>query len=489
MKRTSAVICLLIAFSLISIPSIAQPPETLWTQTFGGYDGDDGKSIQQTADGGYIITGYTMSFGEGCWDVWLIKTDSDGNEEWSRTFGGAGDDQGYRVKQTTDDGYIIIGQTSSFGAGGSDIWVIKTGSDGNETWSQTFGGTSDESGFSVQQTPDGGYIIIGGTTSFGAGYMDVWLIKTDTDGNELWSQTFGGTEMDYGSDVQQTIDGGYIVSGQTSSFGAGGRDVWLIKTDNEGNEIWSQTFGGAGREESSSVCQTEDGGFIIAGGTTSFGAGYLDVWLIKTDTDGNEVWSHTFGGAATDYAHCVQLTTDGGYIITGYTGSFGAGNVDVWLLKTDYEGNELWSQTFGGAHYDWADSVHLCSDGGYIITGTTDSFGMGENDVFMIRVSADGTEVTEDITSIPTDYVFDEIYPNPFNPTATISIALPKPSELQVNVFNTVGQEVTVLADGQYNQGYQQFTFDATGLSSGIYFVQAIVPGQMNEMRKIVYMK
>jgi hypothetical protein len=259
--------------------SVAQAPSWEWAKTFGGSKDDEGFSVQQTSDGSFIIVGRTESFGAGEDDVWLIKTDADGNKLWEKTFGGSRYDYGYSVRQTSDGGFIIVGYTASFGA--RDVWLIKTDANGNKQWDRTFGGSDSDVGYSVQQTSDGGFIIVGYTVSFGAGKDDVWLIKTDANGNKQWDRTFGGSVWDWGSSVQQTRDGGFILVGGTRSFGAGDADVWLIKTDASGNKLWDRTFGGSRWDWGNSMQQTRDGGFILVGETESFGAGWADVWLIK----------------------------------------------------------------------------------------------------------------------------------------------------------------------------------------------------------------
>ena len=258
--------------------------EMIMEQNIWGTEYDWGYSVQQTSDGGYIITGTTESFGNGNTDIYLLKTDGNGVEQWSKTFGGVSNDLGRSVKETTDGGYIITGITTSFGNGGDDVFLIKTDSNGNELWYKTFGGTNDGGGFSVQQTTEGGYIIAG---SLSSGDDDVYLIKTDDNGNKLWNNTFGGIDNDWGYSVHQTTDGGYIVTGGTSSFGNGNFDVYLIKTDDNGNKLWNRTFGGINNELGISVQQTNDGGYIITGRTESFGDGDDDVYLIKTDGNGN----------------------------------------------------------------------------------------------------------------------------------------------------------------------------------------------------------
>jgi uncharacterized delta-60 repeat protein len=361
----------------------------LFQKTIGGTNADYGYSIQQTSDGGYVITGYTQSFGAGYSDIFVIKLDSSGNLSWAKTIGGTDYESGYSIQQTSDGGYVITGGTRGFGAGGTDVFVIKLDSSGNLSWAKTIGGTNSDYGNSIQQTSDGGYVITGYTQSFGAGNGDVFVIKLDSSGNLSWAKTIGGTNSDYGNSIQQTSDGGYVITGYTQSFGAGYSDIFVIKLDSSGNLSWARTIGGTSDDEGSSIQQTSDGGYVITGYTQSFGAGG-DVFVIKLDSSGNLSWAKTIGGTSYDYGNSIQQTSDGGYVITGYTSSFGAGSYDVFVIKLNSSGNLSWAKTIGGTSDDAGYSIQQTSDGGYVITGRTGSFGAGNYDVFVIKLDSSG---------------------------------------------------------------------------------------------------
>ncbi|MBC8224414.1 hypothetical protein H8E65_07490 [Candidatus Bathyarchaeota archaeon] len=387
------------------------PPYAEWSRTFGGSEDDSGLSVQETSDGGYIITGNTYSVSTGGWDAYLVKTDSQGREEWNRTFGGPDFDVGYSVRETIDGGYIIAGYTGPIDAPGARAYLVKTDSQGLEEWSRTLGDSQDDGGRSVQETSDGGYIITGHAIPFGADATDVYLVKTDSQGLEEWSRTFGGSSTDEGYSVQQTSDGGYIITGTTWSFGDGGGDVYLVKTDSQGLEEWSRTFGGSDFDVGYSVQETRDGGYIIAGVRDGVytppmtlrtnEAVFGDVYLVKTDSQGLEEWSRTFGGSEDDGGRSVQETSDGGYVIAGWTYSFGSGEGDVYFVKTNSQGTEGSSLTFGGSSTDEGYSVQETRDGEYIIAGITWSFGSGGVDVYLVKTDHLWSESEEEPITPP----------------------------------------------------------------------------------------
>jgi hypothetical protein len=382
-----------------------------WNRTYGGSKNDGGYSVVQTGDGGYAIAGTIIIGNATTSDAWLVKVDSDGNVVWNKTFGGNLADTAYNIILTSDGGFALVGLTYSFGAGGEDMFLIKTDANGNLLWNKTYGGIVDDMANCVIQTTDGGYVVVGGTspTYFknGTGTCDLMLVKTDSSGSLQWSKTYAaetygpylsGSGGNLGFSVVKAGDGGYAIgSAATLVSGAGAHDFILTKTDAQGNVQWYKTYGGNATDILRSLVGTKDGGYAMAGITNSFGAGSIDIWMVKVNSTGTMQWNKTYGGTSPDQStwNFLIQTNDGGYALACYTMSYGNGGPastanDIWLIKTDAIGNMQWDKTFGGVGSDYGTCVIQTKDGGYTVLGYTSSFGAGGYDVCLIKVSVEG---------------------------------------------------------------------------------------------------
>lgn len=362
-------------------------------ETFGGKRRDRGINLIQTNDDGYAIVGYTSSQGAGQEDLYLVRADPLGKVLWSNTYGGDGKDNGWALLETEDGGFLIAGFTNSFGAGEMDIYLVRTDAGGNLLWQRTFGGPKSEFGWAMAPTSDGGYVLAGQTNSFGAGAEDGYLVKVNAQGEELWSQTFGGPQEDRLFSIDQGAGSGFILTGTTRSFGAangGNRDLYLVKTDDSGEVAWTQVLGEDRDDVGHAVRQTGDGGYVVTGYSKSFGAKDYDIWLIKIDEAGVSQWQKFYGGPGDDRTIYGEQTDDGGYVLIGYTRSFDAVGWDLFLVKTDLSGEVTWHKTFGGPAEDTGYTVRQTSDSGFVLTGETYSFGEGGGDMYLIKLDRDG---------------------------------------------------------------------------------------------------
>jgi len=374
----SSVVLLFLA-SFLFVGSVCAS-SVMWSQIYEIERHQVAYSLIETSDGGYALAGgYSIID-----DFWLVKIDEWGNIQWNRTYGGEKNDYATSLVETSDGGYALAGRTESFGQGDEDFWLVKTDVNGTMQWNRTYGGSDSERACSMVQTSDGGYAL--------AGYMqysdvrvsdflvitrgpDFWLVKTDSNGNMIWNQTYGGKENEYAYSVVQTTDGGYAIAGHTNSFGAGGYDFWLVKTDVNGSIQWNRTYGGPDSESAYSVVQTSDGGYAI------FGNGLL----IKTDEYGYMVWNQTYGGGdgTRGYSGLLVATSDGGYAFV----------IGSWLIKTDAQGNVVWSERYE-PRYEWSDlqlsSVIATSDGGYVIAGNIFEFFTGKSVILVAKTNECG---------------------------------------------------------------------------------------------------
>ncbi len=384
-----------ISIFTISVCAFAQfpPPDTMWTGLYTyGYQAF-GYSVEQTDDGGFIACGTThIGFVQ---HPYLIKTDGNGNLEWERTYPAEVGAGLYEVHQLRNGGYITAGYLIDYSGDGQN-YLIKTDSFGDTLWTKIYGTEESNDAFSVQETLDGGYIVAGFLHFTPSNLAYIHLLKTNSDGDSLWMKIYDHT---YGrvESVIENSDGDYLMAGHAWIEGASWVDPILIKTDQNGDTIWTRLYGGEYSDAFRSVKQTSDGGYILTGNSGT-DTGDYDFYLVKTDSEGDTLWTRTYGGDEDEVGYCVDQTHDGGYIITGRTSSYGFGNRDLYVVRTDEIGDTLWTTTFGGDDYDWGRSIQQTDDGGFIICGDTKSFGTGEvHNLWLIRLEAENFPVIRDL--------------------------------------------------------------------------------------------
>ncbi len=446
-----------VSVSLGAAPSVPAP-YIAWDQSFGGNSGDSLYSIRATFDGGYILSGTSGSppsgnkttphFGYS--DLWVLRLGGNGQILWQKTFGGdAQDGVPCAIRQASDGGFILASISRSgisgnkttplLGNPGSfDLWVIRVDPDGGILWQASFGGVRNEEFGSLEETPDGGFIL-GGSSASGAsgnkstpnyGLLDYWLVRLDRNGSILWDRTFGGASDDRLYAVQQTADGGFILGGQSWSSVSGNKtspnfglandtstDFWVIRVDQNGNRLWEKSYGGTGWDALVSLAQTSDGGFAF-GGSSASGAtgnktspklGFVDFWVVRTDANGEILWDKAYGGGDASGLRSIQTTFDGGFILAGTSDetaaagrvgnktspSFGRG--DYWVVRTDGLGNSLWQLSLGGTGTEVLFDLQQTSDGGFLVggeslsstNGNKTSLNFGHEDYWVVKIAAE----------------------------------------------------------------------------------------------------
>ncbi|NOY88814.1 MAG: T9SS type A sorting domain-containing protein [FCB group bacterium] len=483
---------LFLLFMISATPLCAQ--KVLWSANYGGRYNEQANGCQATDDNGIILLGSTFSYGNGGYDIYMIKLDSLGDTLWSKTFGGDSTEYGYALQQTDDSGFIIVGCTNSFGYGKKDIYLLKTDALGNALWEKTIGGTEDDIGYSIRETVDHGFIICGVTKSYGAGYNDVYLVKTDSAGNMLWSKTYGGSGGEIGSAVQQTPDSGFILIGTTGSFGIGYSSMYVIRTDKNGDSLWTTTYGGNRSDLGYCVENTRDGGFIFAGATVPDGAGYYDAYLVKTDPSGNIEWEQTYGGNKEERAYSVLEEPNGNFIFTGKTDSYNS-FTNIYLVETDPIGNIVWSKYYGGSKTDEGHTIVEDNQQNYLLAGYSYSYSSGGSDVYLMKIKgSQTTDVNEPIDpSIPSGFKLSQNYPNPFNMSTTIEYTLPTKSRVTITIYNILGQIVKEWSTNSLPAGSYRYTWEGKNergyeVSSGVYLYR-LQAGIFTRVKKMVLLK
>lgn len=514
------IIYFLSAVNSQSIPAIE------WQKCLGGDDIDVAYSVSQISGGDFIVAGSSqsnngdVSGNHGMDDYWVVKLDTDGSIIWQKSLGGSNNDEAHSIQQTTDEGFIVAGECYSndddvtghhdcdYYSGCSDYWIVKLDFDGNLVWQKSLGGSDNDYAYSIQQTTDGGFIAAGGSYSMDSdvsgnhGSNDYWVVKLDSVGIIEWQKSFGGSSYDDAFSIQQTIDGGFVVGGQSNSNDGdisdshGEYDYWILKLNPAGNLIWQKSLGGSSNDQARSVQQTSDGGFIVAGlsysndgdVTEHHGSiAHADYWIVKLDTAGNLVWQKSLGGTKDDYALSIRQTNDNGFIIAGWslsndgevTGNHGSN--DYWVVKLDTAGNLEWQQSLGGSFTDDGISIRQTSDDGFIVAGETGSNDGdvsgnhgGYYDCWIVKLSGDVP------TGIAAPNNFISLFPNPVQTQLTINLATPS-NDVNIFVYDLQGKIIDLPASnlsGWIPSGQPQISnsiqVNTLSLPIGFYLLQVI---------------
>jgi len=475
------------------------PSGTLeWSRTIGGTGEDYGYSLVQTSDGGLVTTGWTSSFGAGYYDVFLTKINPAGVIEWSRAVGGTGRDYGHSVIETSDGGFAVTGKTESYGPGPCGLFLMKFTSAGALEWARTIGGTNEESGNSVVQTNDSGFLVAGYTWTFGAGWSNMLVVKFSSSGDFEWSRTIGGTDSDYGLSVVCANDGGFVVAGYTRSFGSGGNDLFLVKLSSIGSLEWSRAVGGTDDEKGNSIALTSDDGFAVAGETKSFSPGYRGLFIVKFRPAGALEWSRVVGGTGDDCAYSIVQSSDDGFATAGWTESYGPGDRGLFFAKFDAEGNTCLGEEISPTITEITPTVLDTIPSVNVIMPMVTEVTPTINDVTpTFNAVCTHLDIDESVIQ-PTTFSL-SAHPNPFNSAVAISVGEGlKPSRIEI--FDVNGRMVYKTPVGATRRvarstcqppvdPYEFVWQPDDNITSGVYLVRATVGDGGSVTKRIVYLK
>ncbi len=452
---------------------IAGPPPS-WSKTYGDTGYERFYGIVSCSSGGYALVGHTSSYGAGSYDLYLARVDTDGNLLWNKTIGGTDFDSGRDIIELSD-GFAIVGLTESYGMGGYDIWLVKTDLNGNHLWNRTFGSCGYDYGYGLVACADGNFTIAGYKDT-GANGNDVWLIHTNSTGHLVWDETYGDTLDDKGFDLVECTGGGYAICGYTKNYGADQSDGWLVRTNSNGVHQWNKTFGGTGYDQCNSIIECSSGGFALTGKTGSYGVDAYAAWLIRTNAAGTHQWNQTYDGFGSDAANALIEYSDGGFAIAGHqqhTYTLVSGTplrspqpYDGLLLRADASGNQLWNSTYGASgQYD--EDLYNClledSTGAILTGGETEGFGAGNEDGWLVKTRYPlvwdpaptdqtvpyGLPLAYDVNASShfsiASWIINDTTQFAINSNGVVSFALPLPAGvygLRVSVIDVVGSEI-----------------------------------------------
>lgn len=473
---------ILIALTFITANIAAQAPDTAWTRLYHRGSYDECKWIEETSDDGFALVGVSQILGNNYLDIFLIRTDQNGDTLWTHTYGDTIIGQDAKcVKQDDDSGFVIAG-TKDLSMVLHNAYIIKTNSNGDTVWSYFYGGDRNADANYIDLTSDDGYIITGRKYVPG-NFADMFLLKLDSDGDYEWDMTYGDGYYQEGVYVKETPDSGFVLAGQSNTSGDM-YDYYLIKTDDDGDIIWGETYGGASNDICHGAKVTSDGGCIMFGESDSYIPN--SSLAVKVDSSGDTLWTRVCNRSNGDYGFSVEQTSDGGYIFGGYSNNPGFRD-DYWFTRTDANGDTLWMKTVGHGDDQRAYCVLQSSDGGYVLAGGS-SEGVGPGgDFFVVKLNPDPTDIEDDYT-VPSGFALKHIFPNPFNASTMICYTLAERSRVKLDIYNLLGQHVNTLFDDIRQAGEHSIIWDASEYSSGLYFARLTSSGR-TEAIKMLLMK
>lgn len=456
---------------LLLFPIISFGQDTVFIKSYGQKGYNYGMKVMQTSDDGYIILGNKSGF-VGNTDVYLLKTDFAGNYIWDKAFGSGEIDWAEDIITTKDHGYVITGFQTTNLSSDYNFMLLKTDSIGNMIWIKNYGGSNWDLAHSVIETPDSGYIMVGETYSFGNGNNDIYILKTNKNGDSLWSKVYGGFQNDVANDISNVHDGNFLITGTTSSFGKGKDDIYIIKINNTGDTLWTKTFGDTLDDKANAGIETVDHGIAITGSTQNFGAKAMDGFLMKLNSTGNELWTRVYGGPNEEECYDLIQKANEQYFMAAFTSSYGfVGSQDFYMLVADKNGWYINGTTFGDEKDEAAKSCVRAIDNGFAVIGTTASMGLGITNILFIKTDSLGNSNASTythITDIQEESALEDfsLYPNPVD--NLLNIRFPQKNSLQsILIWNSIGQCVY---DSKVYNNYSA-KVDFSSLQEGIYIV------------------
>ena len=478
-----------IAFLLLPVMLLAG---NTFSKTFGGSDTDVGYSAVQCSNHDFILVGFTKSYGGAMRDGYLVRISESGDSIWAKNYD-FGQDETFRGSVLLgDSALLVVGFSRPDGGTPTDLLVAKIRTNGDVVWHKTYGGDGTDYGWDIHALPDGNFVVSGTTDSYGNGGEDVWVLKINQNGDTLWTATFGGTGEDQGRGIAVDDSGKIYISAKSYSLFA--PDMYMIKLNENGEAAWLKTFSSSGWTEGYDACY--DGKEVIFAGYGYWGGVYShDMLWIKMDAKGDTIRTGHVGGSDNDYAFGVNPTDDGGLILVGKSISFG----NYWqglISKVDAKGKMEWQSAFDGDNEDIFWKVYQTDDHGYLAVGHSNSTADGNMDVFVVKTDSSGavTSIEDHGKPVAQDFRLRQNYPNPFNPTTTIPVDMKKAGRVRIDIYNAAGAKVATLGSQRLNRGHGYFkwsgkNFQGQELPSGVYIYRLSVDGKFYGSRKMILLR